>query len=312
VVREVARGPSAPHAVAVVVGSALYGGITVGGRFFANMGFSLLEIAIAGGLFGALLVLPVIVWRPDLRPARRDLMFFVGFGVMGTVLQISQFLGIVLGVPVAIVALLLYTQPVWTVLLGRLLLAEPITRQKIAALALASVGILLLVGPTDSQDPYSLLGLVAAAVAGLGISLWVILARMSALRGVHAVTTTFTYQASTTVGLLVVGAGLAVALPGNDMWTIEASTFALNWQPVLIYAVTANLIPALLVMWGMKALEASIAGVLLLLEPVAAAGLAWAMFGEAITGNIWLGGGFILAANAVLVLRRPQQQIAAD
>ena len=113
----------------MLVGAALYGAIAVGGRVFVKLGFSLFEIAITGGLFGALILAPVLLWRPALRIKRRDADIFIAFGLMGAVLQIGQFLGIVLGVPVAIVALLLYTQPLWTVLLGRLWLGEPITRR---------------------------------------------------------------------------------------------------------------------------------------------------------------------------------------
>jgi drug/metabolite transporter (DMT)-like permease len=286
------------------VGSALYGGITVGGRVFANLGFSLLEIAIVGGMFGATLALPVLWWKPEWRPVRRDLGLFVGFGVMGTILQTTQFLGVVLGVPIAIVALLLYTQPVWTVVLGRLWLREPVTWRKVAALLLAGIGVLLLIGPTDTSESYPALGVVAAAIAGFMLSLWVTLARISALRGNHAVTTTFGYQGSTTLGLLATWAVLAVVVPGDSLWRLDVGVFAANWQVVAIYTLLVNVLPSLLVTWGMKGLEASIGGFLLLLEPVAAAGGAWWLFGESLAGPAWVGGAFILASNAVLVARR--------
>lgn len=289
----------------MLVGSALYGGITVGGRVFDNLGFSLLEISITGGLFGALMLLPLVLRNPERRIQRRDLNLFLGFGVMGTTLQITQFAGVVLGVPIAIVALLLYTQPVWTVLFGRLWLNEPITRRKLAALGLASVGVMLLVGPTDGSAQYSVVGVAAAAIAGVMLSLWVILARISALRGNHPVTTTFGYQGATTIGLLVFWGLMVAAGQDTALWRLDPSMFATHWLPVVIYTVAVNLAPALLVMWGMRGQEASIAGVLLLMEPVAAAALAWFMFGESITGNVWLGGAFVLGANAVLVARLP-------
>jgi drug/metabolite transporter (DMT)-like permease len=299
---------SAPHAAAVLVGSALYGGITVGGRVFANLGFSLLEISIVGGMFGALALLPALSRNPAWRIQRRDLTLFVGFGLMGVTLQITQFAGVVLGVPIAIVALLLYTQPVWTVVLGRMWLNEPITGRKLAALALAAAGVVLLVGPTETTSQHSALGLAAAAVAGVMLSLWVILARISALRGNHPVTTTFGYQGATTVGLLAFWGVMSLAGQSAELWRLDPAMFALHWWPVIVYTIAVNVAPALLVMWGMHGQEASIAGVLLLMEPVSAAALAWFMFGESITGHVWLGGALILGANAVLVVRLPRRR----
>lgn len=285
-------------------GAALYGGITVGGRVFVQLGFSLFEIAITGGLFGALMLAPVLVRRPELRVKRRDAGIFIAFGLMGAVLQIGQFLGIVLGVPVAIVALLLYSQPLWTVLLGRWWLGEPITRRKLAALALAGVGIVVLVGPTGSALEHSVLGLAGAVVAGVMISVWIILGRISALRGNHPVTTTFGYQASTTLGLLALWPLLATWPMFAGMSRFDPGVFVTHWEVVAVYTVLVNVVPALLVMWGMVALEASAAGMMLLLEPAAAAFLAWLMFGEALGGQVWLGGALILGSNAVLLVRR--------
>jgi drug/metabolite transporter (DMT)-like permease len=307
VVRRVASvASSPPHALAVLVGSALYGGITVGGRVFQQRGFSLLEISIMGGLFGAPMLLYWIWRQPEWRIRRRDWGFFAAVGVMGTLLQVSQFLSIVLGVPIAVVALLLYTQPVWTVVLGRVWLGEPITAQKLAALVLGAVGIVVLLGPTGNSGNHSIVGLGAAAVAGLMLSLWVIFGRMSALRGNHPVTTTFGYLATTAIGLLLLGAVMNLGAAPDPMWRLDLRVFAASWALVIGYTLLANVGPNVLVMWGMAGVEASIAGVLLLLEPLAAAALAWFLFGEAMTGNVWLGGALILGANAALLVRREQ------
>jgi len=304
-VRRVGQGPpSKRHLAAMALGAALYGAITVGGRIFAQLGFSLFEIAVTGGLFGALMLAPAIAWKAQFRIKRRDVDIFVAFGCMGAVLQIGQFLGIVLGVPVAIVALLLYTQPLWTVLLGRLWLGEPITPRKLGALALAAVGIVVLAGPTGPAAGHSTLGLAGALVAGVMLAIWIILGRVSALRGNLPITTVFGYQVSTSIGLFALWPILASLPVFAGMSRFDPGVFVTHWQAVLIYTVLVNVAPAMLVMWGMVALEASTAGMMLLLEPAAAAFLAWMMFGEAITGHVWLGGALILGSNAVLIVRR--------
>jgi DME family drug/metabolite transporter len=285
----------------VAIGAAGYGSITVGGRLFAQRGFSLFEIALTGALFGALALTPWLIARSELRPTRRDADIFIAYGLAGATLQLSQFAGIVLGVPIAVVALLLYTQPVWTVLLGRLLLQEPITRQKLVALALAAAGIVILVRPDSIAEGPSVLGLGTSLLAGAMLSIWVILARLSALRGNHPFTTSFGYHGSTAVVLLALW-----ALPldyGGDMARLDPGIYATHWGLVIGYTIFASIGPNLLVMQGMKGVDASTAGILLLLEPVAAGVLAWFLFGETVAGNVWVGGGLILAANAGLVRR---------
>lgn len=288
--------------LAVVVGATLYGGITFGGRYFALRGFSLLEISLTGVLFAALpLTLVVLVW-PRLRPSRRDLDVYLAFGVVGAALQLTQFGGIVLGVPVAIVALLLYTQPVWTVILGRWLLAEPVTGHKVLAAALAVAGTVVLVDPFDvTAAQLPVLGLAVSLAAGLMLSLWLVLARVSALRDNHPVTTNLGYAAATTAVLLLLAPLVRAWLPDPSLSGLDPAVWLVHWRSVGLYTLLANIAPAILVMWGMRSVDASSAGVLLLMEPVSAALLASWAFGEALTGHVLVGGSLILAANAVLI-----------
>lgn len=286
----------------VAAGAALYGGITAGGRYFALRGFSLLEISLTGVVFATLVLAPVLALRPALRPRWRDLDLFVGFGLVGAALQLSQFGGIVLGVPVALVALLLYTQPIWTVVLGRWLLAEAITPRKLAATGLALAGTAILLDPTGlagAELPAA--GVLAAILAGVMLSLWVILARMSALRCNPAAVTTFGYSLATTLALLVATPAVQHLMPDPSLSRLDAGVWLVHWPAVALYTLVANILPALLVIAGMRRVDASSAGVLLLLEPVSAALLAAWAFGEPLTGNLIAGGALILGSNVLLV-----------
>lgn len=289
-----------PRRLAVAVAAAFYGTITVGGRWFSNHGFSLYEISLVGVAFAAALLLPAVLLRPRLRPARRDLGLFVLFGAVGAALQLSQFAGIVLGVPVALVALLLYSQPVWTVFIGRIWLAEPITRAKLIALALSVAGVLALFDPSSASGSRGV-GIVAALLAGLLLAVWVVLARISALRGNPPLTTTFGYTSTSALALLIAWPLARWLLPEPSMTRLDPAVWLSAWSAVALYTVVASVLPATLAMWGMRAVDASTAGVLLLLEPVTAALLAWPMFGEPITGRVLLGGAFVVGANWVLL-----------
>ena len=105
----------------ILLAAIFYGLITVAGKYFADHGFSLYEISLLV-VFMPVVLLPVLIVRKQLWPPRQTLGFYLIFGLISAALQLTQFAGIVLGVPVAVVALLLYTQPVWTTVFGRLLL----------------------------------------------------------------------------------------------------------------------------------------------------------------------------------------------
>ncbi len=293
----------------IAAGAALYGLITVGGKYFSNLGFSLYEIALLIA-FVPLALAPLLVFKAAWRPEWASWVFFVGFGLIGGLLQIFQFAGVVLGVPVAVVALLLYSQPIWTTVLGRALLGESITARKLAAVSLALLGILLLVDldAASLQGVRRQAGVVAALAAGLLLSLWVIWGRRSGLKQRHFVGTTFGYGASSTAWLLAFGLLDPTVRLEASLTRFDPSVYIDAWLSVALYTLLAGVLPACLVFAGMRSVEASSAGVLMLLEPVSAAFGAHLLFGEPLTSNVWLGGICILAANAIAISRpRPRR-----
>jgi drug/metabolite transporter (DMT)-like permease len=190
------------HIFFIIAASTLYGLITVGGQYFHNVGFSLYEISCLI-FFLAISLIPFLIFKKEYRVPREQITFFIIFGFIGAGLQIGQFAGIVLGVPVAIVALLLYSQPIWTSVFGRLFLNETITTRKILALLFALTGILVLVNPFGIQNKFSAAGLLAALGAGVFFSLWVIWGRKSGLKNQHFVTSAFGYSFFTSLWLLL-------------------------------------------------------------------------------------------------------------
>jgi drug/metabolite transporter (DMT)-like permease len=285
----------------LIIGAAIfYGFITVGGKYFTDVGFSLYEISLLL-LFTPILLIPVLVIRKDLWISTDRIPFFVMFGLIGALLQLTQFGGIVLGVPVAVVALLLYTQPIWTTVLGRWLLNETITFTKIIAAVLALTGIFVLVDPFHVRRNFSAVGLISALFAGLFLSLWVIWGRKSGLKKQHFVTTTFGYTLFTAIWLLILYPFASVILSGPRFHRLNFAIYWQHWWSVGGYTIFASLTPACLAFAGMRKIEASTAGIILLFEPVSAAILAYLFFKQSLTANIFLGGSLILLANYILI-----------
>jgi drug/metabolite transporter (DMT)-like permease len=285
---------------AISLAAFFYGLITVSGQYFANRGFSLYEISLLLA-FAPMVLLPFLFWKSELRISRPQLPFFIRFGFVGAVLQLTQFAGIVLGIPVAIVALLLYTQPIWTTFLGKWLLQEKITKAKVFAGTLALAGMVALVNPFDSHIELNLVGILAALLAGLFLSLWVILGRKSGLREQHFVTTTFGYSFFSSCWLIALYPVVSLFLKNPTFVSLSFGSYVEYWWAVLIFALVVNITPHFLAFFGLKRVDASTAGILLLLEPVSAALVAYLLFDQLLTTNIWIGGFLILAGNILLI-----------
>jgi drug/metabolite transporter (DMT)-like permease len=69
----------------------------------------------------------------------------------------------------------------------------------------------------------------------------------------------------------------------------------------LIFALLSGIFPHLLLYKGLQKIQASVAGVILLLEPISATILAAIFFNQLITFNIIMGGILILISNYLVI-----------
>ncbi|MEK6978396.1 MAG: hypothetical protein AABX40_08405 [Candidatus Hydrothermarchaeota archaeon] len=106
-------------ALFVASAAVLYGLILPSAQYFADMGLSLYEIALLPILCN-LVILGPLALREGLW-SRRHIPTLAVYGLIGAALQLTQFGGIVMGLPIAAAAMLLSTQPLWSLLLGMLL-----------------------------------------------------------------------------------------------------------------------------------------------------------------------------------------------
>lgn len=285
----------------IVIAALFYGTVVVGGEFFFRNGFSLFEIALYPILLMTVAVFPLVLLRPQFSIPKRLLPFFVVYGLIGSFAEFGQFVGLVFRVPVAVVALVLYTQPLWTVLLSAGLLGERITWRKIAAMFLALAGVLvLLLGSWTLTVRHPFVGLLACLIASVFISLWVIWGRKSGISDQHYVTTTFGWGAFTTLWLITLWP-LLHRIIDNDAVTRLSAAFPTSYWPYLfLFAIVGGIIPSFCFFRGLQVVEASVAGIILLLEPLSAAVLAAILFRQSIDATIVIGGSLILFSNYVI------------
>jgi drug/metabolite transporter (DMT)-like permease len=282
----------------VLAAAVFYGFIAAGCRFFADSGLSLYEITIYTFLCGSILLLPILIKKKYL-PQKNMLSFFLIYGLISALLQLSSFGAIVLGVPIAAAVLLLYTEPLWTILFAKPLLGEPLTERKMFAVSVSLLGVLIVTG-TEILSGLNLTGVILALLSGVFLSLWVIYSRESDLKKQHYSTTTFSSMAFALPWFLL-SYPITYLLTSNQKLVGFASNLPIEiWLFLCLYVAFAYIIPNYLFDRGLNMLSASRACVIMPLEPITATVLAAVFFQQPITANLVVGGVLILAANKLM------------
>ncbi|HXX39922.1 MAG TPA: DMT family transporter [bacterium] len=203
-------------------------------------------------------------------------------------------------VSASLVALVLYTYPTIVTVLAFLLLREGLGRRKCLALAISSLGLVLVLGMSvgSAHGP----GVVLALLASVAYSAYIVAARVL-LRGAPALV-------ASAIVIPAAGAtfGVYAAVSGTLRLSMSLSAYAAIVGMALLSTVLA--IVAFLV--GLERVGASRAAILSTFEPVVTLTLAATLLGERLAPMQLAGGACILGAVLLLhAQRRPQARNAA-
>ena len=233
----------------------------------------------------------------------RDGAAVVLMGVMLAVYQICYFAAIArVGVAVATL-ITLCTAPVIVAGLSFIFLDERLTRKLVAALALATLGTVLLTGLFDGARVggagAQILGVFLALGSATGYAVVVLSSR--ALAGRYHPLTPLT-------GAFAVGA--LVLLPFALVSGLTVRLGPLSWLTLLYLGLVPSALGYILFLSGMRTTPATAASIVTLLEPLTATLLAWLLFGERLGAAGLLGGALLVLAIVLLSLqpRRAEEE----
>lgn len=285
----------------IITAGTLSGLIVFGGQVFKDLGFSLLEMSVILYFPTVFFLLP-FVWKKGRQLTDfgniKLAFFWAAVGFPGV---ITQFGAVVAGASVAVV-LLLYTQPIWTILISKFFLKTKITKKDIISIFLALVGVIFLVTPWK-VDPGSLLGIFIALLGGISLSGWVLvgsyIGQKKADPYVIKYLQTFMVVILSTISLII----LAKIIDQQEIITFTLSWPLKIWLLILAFNLLTQPISHILYLKGSKKVPAKESGIILLLEPLVGALLATIFLHQPLTGSIILGGIFILISN-YLVIRK--------
>jgi len=269
----------------IIISAASFGTLAIFGRYAYADGidtFTLLflRFAIAAILMGTFLAL-----RGEALPRGRSLVALIGMGGLGYVGQSFCYLSAIKYASAGLVALLLYLYPTFVAILSVIFLKRKLTRLKVFALLLATLGVALTANPQGGQWAGILLALAAAMI----YSIYIIIGT-GVMQQVSAIQSSTVIFAS--AGLVY---GVLAALNGPH-WPASVN----GWITIVAMAVIATVIPVATFLGGLKRIGPTDASMLSTLEPVVTVILAALLFGELLQPLILVGGGLILAAVILL------------
>ena len=178
------------------------------------------------------------------------------------------------------------TAPLFVTLTGWLLWRQTVTRTYLVGLVLAFTGMFVLAGPNLGQPGTRMLGDALAAFAGAFYAGYMLAIKAARDEGVS---TALAMATSTTVTALAL---LPIALLHADSFWPTAQA---GWWVAIALVLVPQVLGQGLIAYASAHLPASLSSVILLLQPVLAALLAWGLFAEAIGPLQFIGGAVVLA-----------------
>ncbi|MFD2422583.1 EamA family transporter [Amycolatopsis pigmentata] len=291
----------------ITVASVCFGTSGVLGKSGMTAGLSPAQVTSARiGLAAVLLAITTAAIRPRLLRVRRaEWPLLLGFGLLGVAgVQLCYFIA-VKRLPVGIAMLLEYTSPVLIALWARVVRAARLPRAMWAGIALAMAG-LAMIAQIWQGLRLDALGLLAGLGAAVCSAAFFLLAEHGAAKR--------TPLSMVTWGMIVGAVAVGTAAPP---WTLPGAVLttpaALGpWHPpvwlvLLGLALFSTVVAYFLSTMSLRHLPASVASVLALLEPVVAAGTAWALLGEALTLVQAVGAGVLLTGALLVQLNAPSR-----
>lgn len=278
----------------IILAGCFWGSMGIFVRKLGEYGFNSIQIVSIRITLAALVfsVVLLVKDRSGFKISLRDLPLFLGLG-FGSILffTVCYFTAIRI-MPLSTAAILLYTSPIWIMLMSVLFFHERLTGRKVAALVLAFTGCVLVSGV--SGEGITAAGLMIGLGSGIGYGLYSILGTVALRRYSPYTVTTYTFL------LAAVGSWL-ICHPADLCSKFAAATDKLGLIGFCcLTALVTAVIPFLAYTLGLRTVEASRAGILATIEPLVATLIGIIVFTEPLT--VFSGFGIVLILAAVILL----------
>lgn len=286
----------------VILAGCLWGTMGIFVRHLNAIGLQSMEIVEARsvltvvGMFAAL-----AIFRRDLLRVRvKDLWVFAGGGIVSIILFNFCYFQTIQLASLSTAAILLYTSPVFVLLLSVPLFGEKLTGKKILCLVMAIAGCALASGMASGGMALSPQILLFGLGSGFGYGLYSIFSRFALQRGYHPITIT--------AYIFLFGALGGIPLTDFGQIARVVAADGGNLVYLVIYTLVTTIVPYISYTTGLQQVENGVAAVLACIEPVMATVFGIFVFSEMPSLSGWLGIFLVLIALTILNLQPKNEQ----
>ena len=285
----------------IILAACFWGSMGIFVRKLGGYGFSSIQIVSIRVTIAALIfcIVLLIKDKKGFRISPRDIPLFVGLG-WGSILffTVCYFSAIAI-MSLSTAAILLYTSPIWIMLMSMLIFHEKMNKGKLVALILAFTGCVLVSG--ISGDGITVTGLLLGLGSGIGYGLYSILGTIALRRYTPYTVTTYTFV------IAAIGSWM-ICRPAEMITKIKtAETLPGLLLLCMLTAIVTAVIPFLSYTLGLRTVEAGRAGILATVEPLVATVIGLLCFYEPLT--VLSAAGIVLILAAVVILNMKENNI---
>ena len=287
--------------ILIIVAGLFWGSMGIFVRHLNALGFTSIQVAClrlttAGILFALVLL---VKDRRGFKIKLKDIPLFLALGLVSILFFTCCYFTAIRLMTMSTAAILLYTSPIWVMILAIIFLKEKVTLRKILALVLAFAGCVLVSG---FGGKVTVTGILVGLGSGLGYGLYSIFGTFALKKYSPYTVTCYTF--------LIAGLGsIFVADPMDLVSKISAAeNKPALFGFVLLTAVVTAVIPFLLYTLGLNMTTAGKAAVLATVEPAAATLFGVFVMGETIGPVAACGIILVFAAIAVLSIHKKDRK----
>lgn len=277
----------------ILIAGTCWGLIGLFNRQLLAAGLTPRDIVLLRNMGGLLLLTLVflVADRSIFKIDRRHLPYFIGTGIVSVVVFTLMYFSCQKQCSLAVAAILLYTAPTFVVLMSAVLWKEPITKQKLLALAVAFLGCAAVSGVFSGGLSVTPPGFLLGLGSGFFYAMYSIFGRYALAH----------YQPMTVTYYTFVFAGFGALFVTQPLQAV--STVFSDGRLILLaigLVAISTVIPFIFYTKGLSQVESGKASILASIEPVVAALVGVVAFGEPMTAAVALGLGCILISVYIL------------
>jgi len=275
----------------ILIAAFCFGLIPIFGQYLTNNSVSSFKQTFFMEIFAFLIIFPLYFFFLKIKKIdKKDIIFFLLFGLSLYLVNLMPLTAIALSMPVALVSLLIYSYPAFTLILSKIWFGDEITLKKIIYLIIALLGVACVLGGGFSSGVISLTGVLVALGGGMSLALWACFGRASGLKGYRPFDSLFWSEVGAVILLII----SAIFIPIN--FSFNNTTFGLLSAMAIICVVIGHS----LFFFGVEKIKPLQASVLALFEPITAVILSAILFSQ--TLSLWtLIGGLMILTSSILL-----------